>query len=320
MSSRKSCWITIGKYPEWNIRKARHEYDLLYEQVHDYGRDPVREEKEQTAKEASRETAESFTKTYLELGRLKNKAFIEEEERYFRQDIWPVIGDLLLDEVTPDDIDQFQLNIIKRAKSRKRATRGGKVAAKHAIACTRRLFNLAKKKGKCEHNPVNDIEPLGETGKRNRVLSFEEIWRFWNGPEKAGIPPVTANALKFALVTMQRSNEVRNMRYSSYKASENVWQMETHETKNKTMHRVPMNRYALEIMEHVKPYTGVCPYVYGENNVTGEVYVQYSYDFEKRRAAQVWEFILDQIVTCKSPEEIPSLEELRERVMHSGLL
>ena len=58
----------------------------------------------------------------------------------------------------------------------------------------------------------------------------------------------------------------------------------------------------------------------GERDVTGEVYVQYSYDFEKQRAAQVWEFILDQIVTCDSIKDIPTLEELRTRVRESGLL
>lgn len=58
----------------------------------------------------------------------------------------------------------------------------------------------------------------------------------------------------------------------------------------------------------------------GERDVTGEVYVQYSYDFEKQKAAQVWEFILDQIVPCPSPKDIPTLEELRERVKQSGLL
>lgn len=58
----------------------------------------------------------------------------------------------------------------------------------------------------------------------------------------------------------------------------------------------------------------------GERDVTGEVYIQYSYDLEKRRAAQVWEFILDQIVTCDTPKDIPTLEELRERVKESGLL
>ncbi len=58
----------------------------------------------------------------------------------------------------------------------------------------------------------------------------------------------------------------------------------------------------------------------GDRDVTGEVYVQYSYDFEKRRAAQVWEFVLDQIVTCESIDDVPNLETLRERVRNSGLL
>ena len=206
-----------------------------------------------------------------------------------------------------------------------------------------------------------------------------------------GAPPVTASALKFLLSTMQRSNEVRNLRYVSIKSGESVWQMERHETKNRTMHRVPLNRYAIDLISEVKPYTGASKYVFGatrqfsppkkqnpdliplgntaltqairkkrkalgiddfrphdlrrtgatwitavglpklyarlmlnhsdgERDVTGEVYVQYSYDFEKQRAAKVWEFILDQIVTCKSPEGIPTLEELRLRVRQSGLL
>ncbi len=58
----------------------------------------------------------------------------------------------------------------------------------------------------------------------------------------------------------------------------------------------------------------------GERDVTGEVYVQYSYDFEKQHAVKVWEFILDQIVTCYSPENVPTLEELRSRVRESRLL
>jgi hypothetical protein len=57
----------------------------------------------------------------------------------------------------------------------------------------------------------------------------------------------------------------------------------------------------------------------GERDVTGEVYVQYSYDFEKQRAAKVWEFILDQIVNCSSPEEIPTLEVLRQRFSQADI-
>lgn len=388
---KKSRWISIGKYPEWSIRKARREYDQLYDQVHSYGRDPVEEEKALKLQNEGKVTVEEFTATYIELGHLKGKAFIIEEERYFKKDIWPVIGEKLLDDVSTNDIESIQHRILDRAKKRSRATRDGKVATKQAIGCVRRLFDLAIKKGYVDHNPVKGIEALGTNGRRSRVLNFSEIWTFWNRLEMLGVPPVTAKALKFSLVTMQRSIEVRNMRYTALKAEENVWQMEMHETKNRTMHRVPLNRYARLLIEEVQPYTCASDFVFGatramspprkpkpelvpmgkyafpqaisrsrealkiddfrphdlrrtgatwitavglpklyarlmlnhsdgDRDVTGEVYIQYSYDFEKQRAAQVWEFILDQIVACESPDEIPSLEELRERVRNSGLL
>ncbi|MGB3214655.1 MAG: site-specific integrase [Alphaproteobacteria bacterium] len=214
---------------------------------------------------------------------------------------------------------------------------------------------------------------------------------FWNKLDQAGLPPVTVAALKFALVTMQRSTEVRNMRYRSLKLDEMVWQMEMHETKSRTMHRVPLNQHALALIEQVRPYTGSSPFVFGatramkaprtldkalspfgktafsqavrrsrellgienfcphdlrrtgatwitaaglpklyarlmlnhsdgDRDVTGEVYVQYSYDFEKKRAAQVWDFVLDQIVSAKSVDEVPTLDDLRQRVRNAQLL
>ena len=390
-NKKKSRWISIGKYPEWSIRRARREYDHLYDQVHSYGRDPVSDVKASKIQKEGKVSVKEFTATYIDLGRLKGKVFIDEEERYFRKDIWPMIGEKLLDEVSVNDIENIQHRILARARKRARANRGGRVAAKHAIACVRRLFDLAIKKGYANHNPARDIEPLGITGRRSRILELSEIWTFWNRLETVGIPPVTAKALKFLLVSMQRSIEVRNMRYAALKLEEHVWQMETHETKSRRLHRVPLNRYARQLIDEVESYTGASAFVFGatraksppsipstdlepmgksalpqavrrsrdalgiddfcphdlrrtgatwitaaglpklyarlmlnhsdgERDVTGEVYVQYSYDFEKQRAAQVWEFILDQIVTCESPKDIPTLEELRYRVKSDGLL
>jgi integrase len=387
---RVSRWISIGKYPEWSIRQARHKYDELYEQVHAYGRDPVQEEKDEKAKFAERKTVKQLTEKYLEIGRLKGKAYAKEEERYFRKDIWPFIGDKFFDEVTVEDIERIQLNILKRGKTTAYATQNGRTAVKNAIGCARRLFDLAIKKGLIETNPVKRIEPLGYTGVRDRILSFEEIWLFWNKIETLDISPVPSKALKFLLATMQRGNEVRNMRYASVNLNDAIWHMKRHETKNRTMHRVPLNRYALEIINEVSDFTGASEYIFGstkvtkppkklnpklhpllrysfsqgvrrnreklgiadfrphdlrrtgatwitavglpklyarlmlnhsdgERDVTGEVYIKYSYDFEKQRAAKVWEFILDQILVCESPKDIPTLEELRAQFLKSGL-
>lgn len=392
MNGRTSRWLTIGRYPEWSVRKARAKYNEYYEQVIDYGRDPVEELNEEKEKLKSRKTVSKFIEDYLDFMRLKGKASVDEEARVFGCDIKPVIGNKFVDEVTAGDIEKIQTRILMRAKARANASRGGKVAIKNSLAYTRQLFNLARKKGLIERNPVLGIESLGESGVRSRVLTLKEIWSFWNHLEtKAGIPPVTAAALKFALVTMQRSIEVRNMKYASLKLDEHVWQMETHETKNRTMHRVPLNKYAIDLIDQTKAFTVNCPYVFGatralkapkapssdlqpfgssafsqavrrsrnvlgiddfrphdlrrsgatwitavglpklyarlmlnhsdgEGDVTGEVYVQYSYDFEKRRAADIWAFVLDQVVTAQNVDEVPSLNELRMRVKQAGLI
>lgn len=391
MHGRQSRWITIGKYPEWSIRQARREYDTLYEQVHAYGRDPVSERQEEEQKQKGRLTVSVFIETYLDLMRLKGKASVGEEKRVLLSDVVPVIGAKFLDEVTADDIERIQARILNRAKTRKNASRGGKVAIKNTLAYTRQLFNLAKKRNLISANPVVEVESLGQAGTRDRVLSLKELWLFWNRLDQLGMPPVTVASLKFALVTMQRSTEIRHMRYASLKLDEGVWQMEMQETKSRTMHRVPLNRYALALIEQVRPYTGASAYVFGatrafkasrkprkglkpfgktafsqavrrsrddlgienicphdlrrtgatwitavglpklyarlmlnhsdgERDVTGEVYVQYSYDFEKKRAAQVWAFVLDQVVSAPSVDDVPTLDVLRERVKAANLL
>jgi len=395
-SKRISRWVSIGKYPEWTIRKARSQYNEYYEQVYDYGRDPIEEKKAEDTIQNNKLTVEMFAKIYLEIGQQKGKVDINAEKQAFKRDVFPLIGSKHLDEVTADDIDKIQNKIIHRAteknKSNKNyARRFGRGAVYHTLAYTRQMFNLAVKKNLIDKNPVYSIDTLGSIEVRDRVLDFKEIWLFWNRIENIGLPIVTSKALKFILVTMQRGNEVRHMKYDAYKPDEEIWQMTMYDTKNRTMHRVPLNRYALNIIGEVSKYTKACPYMFGatrlmsppinlndnlvplgdtalsqairkkreqlgitdftphdlrrtaatwitgvgmpelyaklmlnhkevKSNTTGHVYVQYSYDFEKRRAAQVWEFILDQIVKCKSIDDVPTLEVLRGQVKLTGLI
>lgn len=161
-----------------------------------------------------------------------------------------MIGDKTLDAVTPDDIEAIQQRILDRARRKNRkdaryARREGRASVYHTLAYVRQLFNLAIKRGKVTSNPVYSIDSLGKIVTRTRVLDFKEMWMFWNRIDHVGLPAVTAGALKFILATMQRGIEVRNMKHSSFKEDENVWQMELEETKNRTMHRVPLNKYAL---------------------------------------------------------------------------
>ena len=396
MVGKKSRWVTIGKYPAWSIRRARSRYDELYEQVNEYCRDPVKEI--QTEKEAkkSRITVAELMNIYLDIGRQKGKVDIEREKMELERDVIPVVGNIYIDEVKPEDIETIQRNILNRANKKNMdnenyARSGGKGAVYHILAYTRQMFNVAVKKELIRSNPVYKIENYGAIGVRERVLDFQEIWLFWNHIENVGLPPVTAYALKFILATMQRGNEVRQMTYAAYKEKEQIWQMAMQDTKNRTMHRVPLNKHAVEILKEVTQYTKASQYVFGatraltpmnvcsgelkplgrsalpqairkkreqlgiddfsphdlrrtaatwlagiglpelysklmlnhkesKSNTTGTVYIQYTYDFEKRKAADIWAFVLDRIICCSKIDDVPDLEAMRKIVRESGLL
>ncbi|MCU7860836.1 MAG: site-specific integrase [Candidatus Thiodiazotropha sp. (ex Lucinoma kastoroae)] len=397
MNGRQSRWLTIGKYPEWSIRKARNLYDQYYEEVNDYGRDPIAEIHDIKTKEKSRISVAEFLTTYLDTGRIKGKTRLNDEESAFKRDILPVIGDKYLDEVTSEDIDIIQNNILAREKAKNKnnkntATTLGKSSVRHTLSYIRQFFELAKTKHKyITSNPVDEVDALGSSSVRERVLDFKEIWLFWNNIENIGRPPVLTASLKFLLATMQRSTEVRHMTYDSYKEDEATWHMKVEDTKNRQMHRVPLNKHALELLETVKPFTCNSPYIFGatkahkapdkpkndlvpfgitafpqainknreklgiddftphdlrrtgatwitavglpklyaslllnhkdgNSDITGQVYVQYAYDFEKKRAVNVWEFILDQIIECEDIDDVPDLDTMRKLIVESGLL
>jgi len=390
----KSVWYTIGKYPEWSIRNARREYEDLYEQVREYGRDPVKENKEIEIAKKNKLTVTDLKNEYIKVGYKKGKTDIKEEERALEKDIIPVIGDKYIDEVTPEDLDIIQNNILERGLKKKKAHenyahQSGKSALKHTFDYTRQMFNVAIDRGLMKTNPVSKIENYGTSNIRERILNFKEIWLFWNKIEHVGLPPVTANALKFILVTMQRGKEVREMKYSSLKLDEKIWEMSMDDTKNKTMHRVPLNYYALGILGFVNTHTSRSKYVFGStkatdplknmcktdlkpmgksalaramdrkrellgienitphdlrrtaatwlagvgllphyaklmlnhkdsrSDVTNSVYIQYSYDAEKRKATDIWALVLDSIVKCPTIDDVPSLEDVRKIVQES---
>lgn len=388
MSGRTSRWMTIGKYPQVSSSEARKEYLSQYEAVSDYGRDPI--DDAQKLKSLQR-PLESLIEDYFDIGRIKGNKHIREEQRYFERDIIPVIGDKPIQEITADDIDTIQKNIIRRATNTSSANRNGRVAAKQAVGCIKRVLNLALKKGLIPNNPALLVEPLGQNGKRDRVLTFEEIWFVWHGLTDNGAAPVTGYAIKFMLATMQRGIEVRNMKYRSIVDQGTIWQLEKEETKSGRLHRVPLNIIAKSIIDEARHYTGNSHFVFGacralsrpdtpysdlkpplestysrallrcrrnlgirdirphdlrrtgatwitamglpklyarlmlnhsdgDRDVTGEIYIQYGYDVEKRKASDVWAFVLEHIINAPTPDDIPTLDDMRASVRERGLL
>jgi hypothetical protein len=130
---------------------------------------------------------------------------------HLRRFISPSLGKKPAGEITKHDIASLSNDIV-----------AGKLGvpsianARHMRRAASGLFNWAAEAGRdyVTASPCVNLPKLDEEHARTRVLSEDEIRSFWHGLDRADMPwsRKTRLALKFELVTMLRSAELRGAR------------------------------------------------------------------------------------------------------------
>jgi integrase len=156
---------TIGRYPELSLAVAKKEA-LRLRGVISLGNDPQGERK---AKRAAL-TVKDIADLYIEKHAVPKKRTWESDRRHLDRDVIPFIGRQT--EVTRRDIAALLDRV---------ADRGSPIASNRLLACLRGMFNWAIREGHLEHNPAQNLSRRGIERSRERVLSDEEIVRFWHG-------------------------------------------------------------------------------------------------------------------------------------------
>jgi integrase len=124
--------------------------------------------------------------------------------------------------------------------------------ARAMLSCLSTMFDWLIRKRRVITNPCSGV-PRPDTPKaRDRVLSKDEIVRFWAAAGDAG-EPFNA-ALKLLLLTGCRLNEVCGMRREEL--SEDAWTIPGTRTKNHRPHVVPLPPLAREIIAGVHRIEG----------------------------------------------------------------
>jgi integrase len=128
--------------------------------------------------------------------------------------------------------------------------RGAPVQANRTLACIRKMINFALERDLIEANPCAMVKAPGKEHRRDRILSIDEIYRFWTGLSKAPLWPGTGLALKLQLVTAQRRGEIISMRWEDI--TDDLWTIPAELSKNGLPHRVPLSPLALELLGDAK--------------------------------------------------------------------
>jgi integrase len=112
-------------------------------------------------------------------------------------------------------------------------------------------------------NPCTGVAKPSSGNSRDRVLTNDEIIRFWHACDK--IHPTFAAVFRLLLLTGERLNEVGGMRDDEL--DHEMWHLPGARTKNKKPHDVPLSPLALSIINAI-PRIENCPFVFTTNGRT----------------------------------------------------
>lgn len=87
-----------------------------------------------------------------------------------------------------------------------------------------------------------------------RALAYDAAPAFWAALDQQS--GVAGKALQFAILTAARTSEVLGAQWAEVDLQTGVWTIPAERTKTATVHRVPLSRSALAILETVKPLAG----------------------------------------------------------------
>lgn len=238
--------LNFGRYPQISLSDAL----LLYHEAKrkiELGIDPYIEMKQEKKLFEEELTVSELVDSYIEHCKKSGKKSYSTENKCFKRDLLPTLGNKKITQVEPKDLSKIFHQIIVHREAPSSAT--------HLYSYIRRLFNFASDMGlmRRRDNPCLDIKLNIKKKKRNRHLTPQEIYLFWHGLNDIVMTPVVRYALKFMLVTLARGGEVRQMKWSDVDINERVWILP--KTKNGRLHRIYLNDMALEILSLVKPYS-----------------------------------------------------------------
>ena len=164
-----------------------------------------------------------------------------ERERYLRQDAIPWFG------ANTKALDVKRRDVI-RLVGEKATT--SPIAANRLLSSIRRLYNWGIEQDLLEANPTALVKRPGEEKSRDRVLSEDEIHTFWERLNTTRrMSQGVRVALRLLLITAQRPGEICVMEWSELDLKRRWWAIPREKTKSDRVHRVPLSRLALGVIE-----------------------------------------------------------------------
>nr|DAJ51023.1 MAG TPA: Integrase [Caudoviricetes sp.] len=263
--------LSIGKYPTVSLVEARQAAENARRLLVS-GQDPS-EAKQQEKRErqaAALNTFEAIARGWHSDNLIRWKEnHAARVLRYFETDVFPVIGEMPIQEIRVSDIKTVLDGVM---------TRGVNNTAEKIREWTGSIFDYAVMLEVVETNPAYSLRkyiPAKQTDHRP-ALPREELTEFFRRLILAEIEPQNRIALILNMLTFLRSTELRGGQWNEIDFDAAVWtvpaqRMKHEKTAPKPPHAVPLADWTLELLAELKEITGNTPFLFPSRTKTDGV-------------------------------------------------
>lgn len=260
--------LSIGKYPTISLVEARQAAENARRLLVS-GQDPS-EAKQQEKRErqaAALNTFESIARRWHSDNLVRWKEnHAARVLRYFETDVFPVIGEMPIQEIRVSDIKTVLDGVM---------TRGVNNTAEKIREWTGAIFDYAVMLEVVETNPAYSLRkyiPAKQTDHRP-ALPREELTEFFRRLILAEIEPQNRIALILNMLTFLRSTELRGGQWNEIDFDAAIWtvpaqRMKHEKTAPKPPHAVPLADWTLELLAELKELTGNTPFLFPSRTKT----------------------------------------------------
>jgi integrase len=240
--TRKTLRATIGTYPVTTLEDARKRAKEMAAQV-EAGTNPIevkRLEREKAPTRTFQALADRYHKEHAE--RHKRPRSAEEDRRNLKVHVLPKWGKRDFRTIRRADVIELIESIVSAGKH---------AAANRVHSLISKIFNFAIVDADLlEANPAARLRRRGVENAGRRVLADDEIRMFWRGIVLKPVSRPVGLALRLALLTAARANEVAGASKAEFQNLESfeqaTWTIPGERTKNKCDHLIPLSPIAVE--------------------------------------------------------------------------
>ena len=164
-------------------------------------------------------------------------------------DILPTLGPRPIEQIQPREF----MALIESIEDR-----GAGEIATRVLQRVRAVFSRAVALGYREVNPASELRDHLKPRKKGQqtALATEELPAFLHALDAYNGDAATRLGLRLLILTLARTSEVREAKWTEFDREEGVWTVPAARMKNRREHRVPLSQQALATLEELHKVSG----------------------------------------------------------------